>query len=164
MWRPAQPLEFQRTKEIRIIMADTIKVYDRAQNNYALGVVDANAANILRLAIAAGATVQADVKIVPTDIWGRVLTAAKVTFNSGAAKSVEDGGNITTVALFTEVTYKVEAKGFTAQEGSISSIRGNQLIHLTMFPGTADEEGTTPENPGGSGEQGGEEPAKAAPR
>ena len=73
-------------------MAQTIKHYDRAQNIYASGVTDTNAANAIEAGKAAGLEVMCEVKVVPTDIFGNILEKAKVTINSGSAKTVEDFG------------------------------------------------------------------------
>lgn len=113
-------------------MAQTIKHYDRAQNIYASGVTDTNAANAIEAGKAAGLEVMCEVKVVPTDIFGNILEKAKVTINSGSAKTVEDFGNIAEVKPGTDVTYKVELDGYEAQEGSISSIRKNELVEVTL--------------------------------
>lgn len=110
----------------------SIKHYDRAQNIYASGVTDTNAANAIEAGKAAGLEVMCEVKVVPTDIFGNILEKAKVTINSGAAKTVEDFGNIVEVKPGTEVTYKVELDGYEAQEGSIPSIRKNELVEVTL--------------------------------
>lgn len=113
-------------------MAQTIKHYDRAQNIYASGVTDTNAANAIEAGKAAGLEVMCEVKVIPTDIFGNILEKAKVTINSGSAKTVEDFGNIAEVKPGTDVTYKVELDGYEAQEGSISSIRKNELVEVTL--------------------------------
>lgn len=58
-------------------MAQTIKHYDRAQNIYASGVTDTNAANAIEAGKAAGLEVMCEVKVVPTDIFGNILEKAK---------------------------------------------------------------------------------------
>ena len=75
-------------------MAQTIKHYDRAQNIYASGVTDTNAANAIEAGKAAGLEVMCEVKVVPTDIFGNILEKAKVTINSGSVKTVEDFGKV----------------------------------------------------------------------
>lgn len=114
------------------IAAQTIKHYDRAQNIYASGVTDTNAANVIKVGKGLGLEVMCEVKVVPTDIFGNILEKAKVTINSGSAKTVEDFGNIAEVKPGKDVTYKVELDGYEAQEGSISSIRKNELVEVTL--------------------------------
>lgn len=110
----------------------SIKHYDRAQNIYASGVADTNAANAIAAGKVAGLEVACEVKVVPTDIFGNVLEQATVQINSNEAKTVENFGNIAEVAPGTDVTYKVELEGYETQEGSISGIRKNELVEVTL--------------------------------
>ena len=134
--------------------------YDRAQNVYASGVSEQNAENIERLH---ADEITCECRVVPTNMFGEILTGAKVSFNGGAAAAVEDGGNIICVDRLSKLTYTVECDGYESVSGTVDFVKGNLLIKpiLGYAPATAPsgdpEQGDV--TPGGTTtdpEQGGE--------
>lgn len=104
-----------------------MKKVDRRNNIYSSGVVDQNARNSEILAIKASEKLECEVKIVPTDIFGNILTSASVTINEETA-TVDEFGNIALVDYLTDVDWSVECEGYETVSGSIKSIRQSELI------------------------------------
>lgn len=112
-------------------MANVLRPYNRAQNNYASGVAETNAKNALAAGAEAGLAIKCQVRVVPVDIFGNVLDKAKVTINEGSGL-VEDCANIAEVDQYSEVTYKAELEGYGTVEGSISEIVNDALVEVVL--------------------------------
>lgn len=118
---------------------------DRRNNLYSSGYAERNAKNIEVLAAGAAKGSEkllCEVRIMPTDIFGNILTQAIVTINEEFG-SVEDCKNIAYVEEFTEVTYSVKLEGYGEVSGSIPFITQNEQVNVVMQ--YASEGGDEPE-------------------
>lgn len=115
---------------------------DRRNNLYSSGYAERNAKNIEALAAKGSEKLLCEVRIMPTDIFGNILTQATVTINEESG-SVEDCKNIAYVKEFTDVTYSVKLEGYGEVSGSIPSITQNEQVNVVMQ--YASEGGDEPE-------------------
>lgn len=125
-----------------------VMAYDRGQNMYANGIAEQNAENMERMH---ADEIGCEVRVIPTDIFGRILDKAKVSFNGGAEATVEDGGNITVVGRLSNLPFKVTCEGYEDFEGSVSMVKGNMLLHPTMGYAPAAAPAPSPETPSAGG-------------
>lgn len=115
---------------------------DRRNNLYSSGYAERNAKNIEALAAKGSEKLLCEVRIMPTDIFGNILTQATVIINEESG-SVEDCKNIVYVEEFTDVTYSVKLEGYGEVSGSIPSITQNEQVNVVMQ--YASEGGDAPE-------------------
>lgn len=127
-----------------------LQPYNQAQNNYASRGLRTAAENALAAGVEAGLLVQCEVKVVPVDFLGHVLTDATVTLN-GTAGKVSDCKNIIFVDPFTSVQVKVELAGYATQELTIAVENVDVLKEVTLEAAAEEDD----EDAGNGGQGGG---------
>ncbi len=108
-----------------------LQPYNQAQNNYASRVLRTASENAIAAGVSAELSVQCEVKIVPVDFLGHVLSEATVTLNGSGGK-VSENKNIVFVAPFAEVQAKVELEGYVTKEFTINVENVDVLREVTL--------------------------------